>query len=960
MFYLPDYDVIIVAMGKKKQKLMIIDGNALIHRSFHALPPTMATKTGQPTNAIYGFVTVLLKAIREIKPDFIVLTLDKKGPTFRQKIFADYKATREKAPAELYEQIPWVKKIARALGIPIFEKQGLEADDLIGAIVQQANGGLEKIIVTGDLDTLQLVNPTTKVYTLSRGLAESVLYDEAMVKKRYGLTPSQIVDFKALRGDPSDNIPGVRGIGEKTASQLLQHFKTLDNLYAFLQKHPDGGQKIKPRIAELLKKQKKLAYLSKKLATIKQDAKIKFDLSQARLTMGNQDEIIELFSQLEFKSLLPRLKALLETNQSQAQAAAEKFTRNQKNFNYQLVDNEKKFQNLLKQLRQLQKKPQPHLTLDTETTSSDPLTAEIIGLSLSWQKGQAFFVYIPPTQRKKSARSEPAASLFASAEPANSGYNRILKRLKPFLTDKKIKKSAHNFKFDWRVLKSYGLTVANIYFDTMVASYLLNPGSRQHNLDAVVFSELGYTKISKSDLLGTGKNKLKFSQLDRKKLALYSAEDADFTHRLVPILKKQLQKQKLDKLFAEIEMPLIPVLAKMEDNGIRIDTEFLKKLNKKISRQIQKIQKQIWQIAQTEFNINSTQQLQAVLFEKLKISADGIAKTKTGLSTAAAELAKLKNRHPIIILIQEFRELTKLKNTYIASLPKLVNPQTGRLHTSFNQTVTATGRLSSTDPNLQNIPVRTKLGKQIRQAFVAEKGWQLVSLDYSQIELRLAAHLAGDEKMIKAFQQGADIHTATAAEINQINPEAVTPQLRRQAKAINFGILYGQGPHGLAQAADIPYGRAKEFIEQYFLVYQGIKKFIEKTIRQAQNKGYVETLFGRRRYLPEINSSIAQVRKAAERMAINMPLQGTAADMIKLAMIKTDKFLQKTNQPTAKARLLLQVHDELLLEIKKAEAQKLALAIKQIMEKIIKLKVPIIVDVKIGANWGELKKITEK
>jgi DNA polymerase-1 len=406
----------------------------------------------------------------------------------------------------------------------------------------------------------------------------------------------------------------------------------------------------------------------------------------------------------------------------------------------------------------------------------------------------------------------------------------------------------------------------------------------------------------------------------------------------------------------------------MEDNGIKIDIKFLRQLEKKVEAQIKKMQKQIWQISQTQFNINSTQQLRAVLFEKLKISADGISKTKTGLSTAAAELAKLKDRHPIIGLIQEYRELTKLKNTYISTLPKLVNPQTGRLHTSFNQTVTATGRLSSTDPNLQNIPVRTSLGKQIRRAFVAEAGFSLVSLDYSQIELRLAAHMSGDKKMIEAFRHGADIHTATAAEINQVNPQAVTPEMRREAKAINFGILYGQGPHGLAQSADIPYSRAKEFIEQYFLVYGGIKKFIDSTISQAREKGYVQTLFGRRRYLPEINSSIAQVRKAAERMAINTPLQGTAADMIKIAMIRVDEFLQKINKDAlhnpapyvvqGKARLLLQVHDELLLEVKEKEVKKIAAKIKEIMEQVIKLKVPVVVDIKTGKNWGEMEKMS--
>jgi DNA polymerase-1 len=523
-------------------------------------------------------------------------------------------------------------------------------------------------------------------------------------------------------------------------------------------------------------------------------------------------------------------------------------------------------------------------------------------------------------------------------------------------------------------MASLGISVKGVAADSMVASYLLNPGSRQHNLDAVTFSEFNHQKITKEDLLGPsyasavvktmadkkasagekGKEKIVFGQVAVEKLYNYSCEDADFTNRLVKKLMPELKRQKLDKLFSKIEMPLVLVLVMMEMNGIKIDKEFLSKMSAEVNKKISQLRKEIHKLAGLDFNINSTQQLREVLFEELAIPTLGIAKNKTGLSTGADELAKLKGTHPIIDLIQDYRELVKLSTTYIEALPKLINPQTGRLHTSFNQTVTATGRLSSTEPNLQNIPIRTELGRRIRQAFIADKGYKLLALDYSQIELRLAAHMSGDKKMIKAFQDGADIHTATAAEINQIALSEVTPELRREAKAVNFGILYGQGPHGLSQGADIPYARAKEFIDKYFVVYKGVKKFVEETIETARDKGYTETLFKRRRFLPEINSSVVQVRKGAERMAINTPLQGTAADIIKVAMIRAKEMIEK-EYGVDKLKMLLQVHDELVFEVREDLAEAAAEKIKKVMEEVIKLKVPIVVDASMGDNWGEMK-----
>ncbi|MFH1582883.1 MAG: DNA polymerase I [Candidatus Falkowbacteria bacterium] len=939
----------------KKAKFMIIDGNALIHRSFHALPP-LTTKSGEIVNAVYGFMSVLIKALREFKPEYVALTLDRKEKTFRHEQFKDYKATRVKAPDELYAQIPRVKEIVNAFNIPIYELAGFEADDLIGTLVNKVDGTVEKIIVTGDMDTMQLINGHTKVFTMKRGLTDSMIYDEKAVRERYGLKPEQMINFKALRGDPSDNIPGVKGIGEKTATELLQNFKTLDGVYKNI-----NSKKIKDRVRELLLQYKKDALMSRELVTIKCDAPIEFDLAEARFGQFDQEKLAKLFNELEFRSLLPRLQGLAQDTEkrlikNENYEQIDKFKRNLELFKYLLVDDDAKFNNFFKKIE-----AQKEFSFDTETANFNPVTAKLLGISFSWKAGVAYYLEI------KSQRSEVKSDLFSyknvDSEKLSFGYPKLsffgsswLKKLKPIFEDEKIKKYGHNIKYDIEVMASLGIEVKGVAADSMIASYLLNPGSRQHNLDAVTFSEFNHQKITKEDLLGKGKEKIVFAQVPVEKLYNYSCEDADFTNRLVKKLLPELKKQKLIKLYDEIEMPLVLVLATMEINGIKINQEFLVQMGKAVDKRISRLTKKIHELAGLEFNINSTQQLREVLFEKLAIPAMGISKNKTGLSTGADELAKLKGQHPIIDLIQEYREVVKLSTTYIEALPKLVNEKTGRLHTSFNQTVTATGRLSSTEPNMQNIPIRTELGREIRKAFIADKGYKLLSLDYSQIELRLAAHMSGDKKMIKAFNDGEDIHAATAAEINQVVLNEVTPEMRREAKAVNFGILYGQGPHGLSQGADIPYARAKEFIDKYFAVYKGVKKFVDETIETARGRGYAETLFGRRRFLPEINSSVVQVRKAAERMAINTPLQGTAADIIKVAMIRIQELIKKNFQPD-EIKMLLQVHDELVFEVKEDLIKKTADEIKDIMESVIKLKVPLGVDASVGDNWGEMEKV---
>lgn len=939
-------------MKKIKKKFIIIDGNALVHRSFHALPTTMQLKDGRVINAVYGFTSVLIKALREFKPEYIVVTFDMKGPTFRHEQFEAYKAHREKAPDELYAQIPMVKEIVSSFNIPIFEQAGFEADDLIGTLSRQLDGAVEKIIVTGDMDTLQLVNDHTKVYTMSRGMSDSFLYGPDEVRSRYGLTPEQIVDYKALRGDASDNIPGVKGIGEKTAVDLLSRFSTLEKVYENIDS-PD----IKDRIRKLLKEYKNDAFMSQVLATIKCDVEIDFDLSQAVARSYDKQRVMDVFERYEFRTLLPRAMALFGAmpadNVSVETKPIDKFERNRLAYDYRLIDDDKKFNEFLNEL-----KKQKSFTFDTETSGFDPLGSRLRGISFSWREGLAYYLsFDDPGDNERQTNLNDGGLFTYKDENERKNKKKLFRshwliRLAPFFSDEKIRKNAHNGKFDLRVLAANGIMTRGFSFDTMLASYVLDPGGRQHGLDALVLSQLGFEKISKDDLLGKGRDKSDFATVALEKLYLYSCEDADFCERLRIKLQDKLQQAGLEGVMKDIEIPLIPVLVAMEDCGIQLDSVFLSQMEREMQKEIISLEKKIFVLAGAAFNIRSTQQLAQILFDSLALSKEGIKKNKKGFSTSVDELQKLKDEHEIIPLIMEYRELTKLQSTYIEALPKLVNKKTGRLHTSFNQTIAATGRLSSTDPNLQNIPIRTELGRRIRQAFVAAPGFKLLAIDYSQIELRLAAHMSGDETMIKAFNDGDDIHTITASLINGVPIDKVSDKLRREAKAVNFGILYGQGPHGLSQGADIPFNQAKEFIDNYFKVYKGVRDYLDETIEVARKKGYVETMFGRKRFLPEINANNPMQRKAAERMAANTPLQGSAADIIKLAMIQIAEKIV-----SADVRMLLQVHDELVFEIRQGMEKEAVAKIKKIMENVIKLSVPLIVDVKIGDNWGEMEKI---
>lgn len=902
----------------KRELIVLFDGNAIFHRAYHAIP-MLTTKTGLPTNAIYGFTTMLFKSLQELKPAYVVVAWDKSSQTFRKKLYPDYKANRTKLPDNLYVQVAPTKEVVQALGIPLIEVDNYEADDIIGTLAKQSSQkGLETIIVTGDKDELQLIDRHTKVCTMRRGITDTITYDEKLLLETYGLTPKQFIDYKALRGDPSDNIMGVPGIGDKTAAQLIADYGSLAGVFKHL-------SKLSPAVAEKLKIHHELAYLSHNLVTIVTDMNLRLNLKEAKFGRIDQVKTRQLFQKLEFRSLLAKLPGNNQGVEPNLFTANHPKSTATHRANYRLVDSAKELANLVTIL-----KKSKNFAFDTETTGLDSITAGLVGMSFCASAGQAYYVPVGHSLGKQLTLAE------------------VLTALKPILENPRIGKIGHNIKFDYQIMKSVGVTIAPITFDTMVAAFLLNPLRRSQSLDDLAFSELGIETIPISDLIGTGKQQISFDLTPIEKASTYAAEDADITWRLYEILRKELAQQpRLEKLASRMEWPLISVLAEMEINGIKLDINYLKKLSKTLNQRITKIKEKIWKSAGGAFNINSTKQLKEVLFIKLKIDQTSLKRGKTGTSTAAKELDKLRGLHPIIDLITQYRELTKLVSTYVDALPKLIDQQS-RLHTSFNQTITQTGRLSSTNPNLQNIPVRAEFGRQIRSAFVAEKGKVLISADYSQLELRLAAVLAEDQVMIKAFNSGADVHTQTAALLYKVKPKAVTDQMRSAAKTINFGVLYGMSPHGLSIATGMDNQQAREFIDRYFEIRKGLLNYIEKLKDQAKQRGYVETVFGRIRPIPEINSSNFAIRQAAERAAVNMPIQGMAADIMKLAMIELAKKID------SETKIILQVHDELLLEVPIVKAKKTAKLLKDTMENVYHLPVHIGVEVSQGTNWGQL------
>lgn len=938
----------------KRSKFVIFDGHALLHRGFHAIP-YLTNKEGTPTNGVYGFVQMMLNALRELKPEYVAVAWDMPGKTFRHDKYEAYKATRKETDPDLVAQFDTTRELVAAFNIPLIGVEGYEADDVIGTLVEQYQAKHDVVVVTGDMDELQLVSPTTKIYTLRKGFSDTVIYDEAAVMDKYGVSPQEFIVYKALKGDSSDNIPGVAGIGDKTATELVSTYHSLDNMYKNL-------DQIKPAVARKLEVGRELAYMSEDLATIERNVPIEFDLKNAVIHDYDKQKVFDLFHKLEFKSLLNRLPAHMVGD---SKFVAEDPTIQEKTFNrkhldtslYHGVTSESELDSLVDLLSK-----QKIIAFDTETTSEDPIDARLVGMSFAVKEGEAYYIplthvkadnLVKATKAKQTSLLEREDGDFELAEGQLSVAT-VIEKLKPVLESPKIGKVGHNIKYDYVVMREHDITLAPIVFDTMVAAYLVNPNGRAQGLSQLAYSELGISMIDIEELIGKkGRGQLCFDCVPVADAIKYAAEDADITLRLYNKLVQQITTEPtgskmLAKLADVAEWPLIPVLGEMELAGIRLDTDFLAKLSIQYDKQIDAVQQKIWKYAGGQFNISSPAQVQEILFGTLKIDSSGLKKTKTGISTAASELDKLRGKHPVVDLMYEYRELTKLKSTYIDALPLLVKDD-GRLHTSFNQTIAQTGRLSSTNPNLQNIPIRTELGREIRQAFVAEPGKVLVSADYSQIELRLAAELSGDKPMIEDFKSGTDIHTLTAAEMFEVEPDKVTSEQRRAAKTINFGVLYGMNPHGLSVATGFDYAQAKEFIDRYFELRDGVAAYIAKLKKQAHDQQYTETYYGRRRPCPDVRSSNFAIRAAAERAAVNMPLQGTAADMMKLAMVAIAPKLPEG------AKLLLQIHDELIVECDiKLAKQVSELMVAEMKAVAPKFSVPIEVDTEVATNWGEL------
>lgn len=886
-----------------RQKIILIDGLSLAFRAFFALPPTLTNKAGLPTNAIYGFTTMLLKVIEEEKPVWAAVAFDTYEPTFRDKMFKEYKAQRPPVAQEFLTQEPYIKKIIAALKIPQVEKPGYEADDLIGTLARKAEKeGYEVLIVSGDLDALQLVSQHIKVLTTRKGITDTVIYDETAVKQRFGLNPEQLVDFKALRGDPSDNIPGVPGIGEKTAAALISEFGTLENLL-------EHTEKIKPEnLREKIETEKEKALLSQKLVQLETDVPLDFEINTAQFEFNPANpEALEIFKELDFKSLLKKYSEPVIFVEEAQQPSA-----------FEIIRTEKDLEKFLKEL-----KASEPFAFDLETTSLDPFEAKIIGVAFSLKKKN----YYLPLPKKN--------------------YSEILKKLKPVLENPEIKKITHNGKYEMEILKEQGIEPAGFSFDTMIAAYLINPEKPRHGLKDLAAEILGRRMKTFEELVG-GKKAKPLLEIPEKEIAEYAVADAVATRELYEIFKKELAEKKIEELFENIEMPLVEVLADMELDGVKIDAQRLKEISAELAEKLKKLEKDIFCQAGEVFNINSPQQLGKILFEKLKMPT--LRRTKTGASTGADVLEKLAEEFEIAQQILEYRTLAKLKSTYTDALPELIDKKTGRVHTSFNQTVAATGRLSSSAPNLQNIPIRTEIGQTIRQAFIAEKGNVLLAFDYSQIELRLLAHLSGDKKLIAAFEEDLDIHSATASQIFKVPVAQVTSEMRRAAKTINFGVIYGMGAMSLSEGLKISRSDAQKYIDDYFQNYFDVREFLNHTLEEARQNGFVSTIFGRRRYFPEIAGPASRFRSFAERAAINAPLQGSAADIIKLAMVKIQATLKEKK---LKTKMILQVHDELIFEAPQDEIKKVTVQVTEIMENIFQLKVPLKVSVGEGKNWAE-------
>jgi DNA polymerase-1 len=918
-------------MKDEEKKLFLLDAMALIYRAYFAMSrhPQINSK-GLNTSAILGFANTLLEILKNEKPTHIGVAFDTQAPTQRHEDFADYKANREKMPEDLALSIPYVKELLDALHIPVLLLDGYEADDVIGTLAKKAEEkGFITYMMTPDKDFGQLVSDKILMYKPSRGGKPAEVWGPKEVCERYGIEkPEQFIDILGLWGDAVDNIPGVPGIGEKTAAKLIAQFGSIENLLK-------NTHLLKGKLRENLEKYADQALASKQLATILTDVPLPFEPEKLKMGKPDYEALKKLFEELEFRTFAKRFFTWLslqpaDGNYQQGELFSGLEEPEIKNIHntphhYHLVDTPEKAENLAGLLRK-----QSSFCFDTETTGTDPNKAEIVGISFSWKTGEAWYV------------------------PLSENYHRATQQLsvfKPMLEDEKVEKTGQNIKYDISVLRWYDVVVKGRFFDTMIAHYLLEP-DRRHNMDYLAETYLHYKPVSIESLIGKkGKKQGSMRDVPLDEIKEYAAEDADITLQLRKVFEPKLKETGTEKLFVETEMPLVPVLASMEAEGVKVDTETLARFSEELSKEIAAVEKEIFDMAGTEFNIASPKQLGEVLFERLKLSGKP-KKTKTGqYSTGEDVLTRLAYRHPIVEKILEYRSLTKLKSTYVDTLPKLVSERDGRIHTSYNQAVAATGRLSSNNPNLQNIPIRTERGREIRKAFVPRnKEYILLAADYSQIELRIIAHLSRDEAMMEAFRQGLDIHTATAARVYGVPVDQVSREMRRHAKTVNFGIIYGISAFGLSERLKIPRREAAEIIENYFEKYPGIRRYMKQTIEFARKHGYVETILGRRRYLSDINSANGVVRAYAERNAINAPIQGSSADMIKIAMINIFNAMQKQNM---KSKMILQVHDELVFDAHKTEAEALKQLVEDKMKNALKLDVPVVVDINTGNNWLE-------
>ncbi|MCG8637326.1 MAG: DNA polymerase I [Desulfobacterales bacterium] len=884
--------------------IFLIDGSAFLYRAFHAIR-SLSTSAGHPTNATFGFTRILLKLLKDKQPDYAVVFFDVKGPTFRHEMYEEYKANRPPMPEELAVQIPDIKEVVAALNIPLVQKPGFEADDLVGTYSRLAQEqGFKVVMVTGDKDFIQLVTDDCILWDPMK----DTVTDRAKVKEEMGIEPAQFIDVLGLAGDTSDNIPGVKGVGPKTAIKLVAEFGSVSGIYDRL-----DDLKKKKKLHENLSASQKIVNLSRDLATIDKDVDVKKDIEAFKLEAFDTHKAFELFQAFEFKNL--------------ATEFAEK------------ADKTKKIYKLITGINELEKlahvlENKGVFAIDTETTSKNPTEADLVGISFSYMEDSGF--YIPVNHTQAGDHEQPSKE-------------EILRIFKPLLEDPEIHKVGQNIKYDYIVLARYGITLEGIAFDTMIASHLLNPGIRAHSLDRIAMNLFGYKMISYEEVAGKGKNQIGFAEVPVDIAADYAAEDADITFMAYEELKKQIQDKGLMPLMETVEVPLLSVLARMEMAGIRVDASELFRMSQNFESEMRDLEKEIFDLAGETFNINSSQQLGVILFEKLELKAVKKTKKKTGYSTDVEVLTKLAETHELPEKILRYRTLGKLKSTYVDALSELVHPDTGRIHTSFNQTITVTGRLSSSNPNLQNIPIRKPEGRKIRRAFIPAEGCTLVSADYSQIELRLLAHCADDAILIEAFNDGEDIHTRTALEVFQVLPGLVTDELRSQAKAINFGIVYGMSAFRLSKELGISRKMAQAYIDSYFNRYSGVKAFIDNTIEETKKTCEVTTLFGRKRRLDDIRSSNANLRNFAQRAAINTPIQGSAADLIKMAMIKMETALVKADMAS---KMLLSVHDEIIFEAPDEERDQLLALAKKTMENVAPLKVPLKVNFGFGENWA--------